>query len=63
MHALGGREVKANFSFFCMCLDVALAEADDAAREDRADLAPPLARAEMVRVNGIGHLHPGRGPI
>ena len=57
MHALGGREVKANFSFFCMCLGVALAEADDAAREDRADFSAALSRREVVRMEWIGHSH------
>ena len=57
MHALGGREVKANFSFVCMCLGVALAKANDTTREDRADLAAPLLRTETLRGKGIGQLH------
>ncbi|WP_083660132.1 hypothetical protein [Acuticoccus yangtzensis] len=57
MHALDGRQVKANFSLFCMCLGVTLTEADDAAREDRADFSAALSRREVVRMGWIGHSH------
>ena len=48
MTAPVGREVKVTFSFVCMCLGVAPAEADDAAREDGADFATPFGGGHAV---------------